>query len=230
MANQASRCQFPWEILNAVLNTNTGALMEMHHLLVNPKYKELWGKFYTFELVCLAQGIPGISKDTNTIDFITQDDVPIDQCKDVTYGRVCVNYSPEKANPNCTCLTIGGNRITYPRDWGTPTVDMVTVKIHLNSVVSTKGARYCTIDLKDSYLNTPMARQEFMHMKLSELPKEFTQIYKLHDLANTNGFVSIKIQKGMYGLPQAGILVQELLKNRLNKYGYCQSPITPGLW
>jgi hypothetical protein len=44
MANQASHQQFPWESLNAVLNTDTGALMEMRHLPVNPKYKELWGK------------------------------------------------------------------------------------------------------------------------------------------------------------------------------------------
>ncbi len=93
---------------------------------------------------------------------------------------------------------------------------MVTVKIHLNSIISTKGARYCTINLKDFYLNTPMARLEFMRMKLAEIPKEFAQTYKLHDLANVNGFISIKIQKGMYGLPQAGILVQELLKKRLN--------------
>jgi hypothetical protein len=69
-----------------------------------------------------------------------------------------------------------------------------------------------------------------MLMKLAELPKDFAQIYKLHDLADANGFVSIKIQTGMYGLPQAGILVQELLKIRLNKHCYCQSPITPGLW
>jgi hypothetical protein len=125
---------------------------------------------------------------------------------------VCINYCPEKADPNCTHLTIGGNHITYPRDCGTPTVNIVTVKIHLNSVVSTKGARYCTINLKDFYLNTPMARPEFMRMKLAELPQKFARIYKLHDLADTNDFVSIKIQKGMYGLPQAGILAQELLE------------------
>ena len=34
----------------------------------------------------------------------------------------------------------------------------------------------------------------------------------------------------MYGLPQAGILAQELLEQCLNKHGYHQSPITPGLW
>jgi hypothetical protein len=38
-----------------------------------------------------------------------------------------------------------------------------------------------------------------------------------------------KFKKGMYGLPQAGILVQELLEQRLNKHGYHQSPSTPGL-
>jgi hypothetical protein len=34
----------------------------------------------------------------------------------------------------------------------------------------------------------------------------------------------------MYELPQAGILAQELLEKRLNKHGYRQNPITPGLW
>jgi hypothetical protein len=114
---------------------------------------------------------------------------------------VCVNYHPEKADPNCTCVTIGGNRITYPKDCGTPTVNMVTVKIHLNSIISTKVARYCTIDQKDFYPNTPMVCPEIMHMKLADLPEEFAQIYKLHDLVNAYGFVSIKIQKGMYGPP-----------------------------
>jgi hypothetical protein len=34
----------------------------------------------------------------------------------------------------------------------------------------------------------------------------------------------------MYGLPQAGILAQELLEKRLNSHRYRQSNITPGLW
>jgi hypothetical protein len=34
----------------------------------------------------------------------------------------------------------------------------------------------------------------------------------------------------MYGLPQAGIIAQELLKERLAKYGYHQSKIIPGFW
>jgi hypothetical protein len=154
--HQASCWQIPCKILNAILNTNTGALMEVGHLLVNPKSKELWEKSYTIKLGCLAQGIPGVSKGTNALILIGQDNILINQCKDITYGCMCINYCPEKADPNCTCLTVGSNCITYPGECGTPTVDMVTVEIHLNSIVSTKGARYCTIDLKDFYLNTPL--------------------------------------------------------------------------
>ena len=33
----------------------------------------------------------------------------------------------------------------------------------------------------------------------------------------------------MYGLPQAGLIAQQQLKKQLNKHGYMQSKITPGL-
>ena len=36
--------------------------------------------------------------------------------------------------------------------------------------------------------------------------------------------------KGMYGLPQAGLIANELLEKRLNKHGYQQSKLVPGLW
>jgi hypothetical protein len=127
-------------------------------------------------------------------------------------------------------LTVGGNRINYPGDCGTPTVDMVTVKLHLNSVISTKGARYCTIDLKDFYLMTPMACPKYMRMKLKDLQAEFVELYNLTDKVDSNEYIHIKTQKGTYRLPQAGILAQELLEKCQNKHGYQQSPITPGLW
>ena len=34
----------------------------------------------------------------------------------------------------------------------------------------------------------------------------------------------------MYGLPQTGLLAQQLLEKRLEKHGYTQSKQTPGLW
>ena len=35
---------------------------------------------------------------------------------------------------------------------------------------------------------------------------------------------------GMYGLPQSRLLANQLLERRLNKHGYHQSKIIPGLW
>ena len=34
----------------------------------------------------------------------------------------------------------------------------------------------------------------------------------------------------MYGLPQAGILAQQLLEKQLNNKGYSQENLVPGLW
>jgi hypothetical protein len=67
-------------------------------------------------------------------------------------------------------------------------------------------------------------------MKFKDIPPEFIKIYDLKKIAAPDGTIYVKIQKGMYGLPQAGILAQNLLKERLNKHGYHQSPTTPGLW
>jgi hypothetical protein len=158
-------------MLQAVLDKSTGQLMlmEMCHLLINPKYKELWGKAYTKELARLAQGIPGISKGTKTVIFIKRKEIPADCRCDATYTRVCVNYRPEKE--------VGGNLIHFLGNVSTPTIEMVTIKLHLNSVISTKGACYCTINLKDFFLNIPMARLKYMHMNLKDIPPKFVKIY-----------------------------------------------------
>jgi hypothetical protein len=108
----------------------------------------------------------------------------------MSHGRVCVNYRPKKDDPNRTRLTVSGNKVNFPRDCGTPTVDMVTVKLHHNSVVSTKGACYCTIDLKDFYLMTPMTCPEYMRMKIKDLLEEFVTMYNLADKATSNGYVA----------------------------------------
>jgi hypothetical protein len=84
---------------------------------------------------------------------------------------------------------VGGNLLHYPGNCGTPTVDMITVKLHLNRVISTKNAHYCTIDLKDFFLNTPMDRPEYMRMKISNLPPNFVKSYNLNNLATNDGTI-----------------------------------------
>jgi len=69
-----------------------------------------------------------------------------------------------------------------------------------------------------------------MQMKLKDLPQEFVDMYNRTKIVEINGNGYIKIQKGLYGLPQAGILAQQQLDQRLNEHGYQQSPLTPGFW
>jgi hypothetical protein len=86
------------------------------------------------------------------------------------------------------------------------------------------------VDIKDFYLNTPMKRPEYMRIKLSDIPDEIIDEYKLRELVDEDGYVYCENTKGMYGLPQAGIIAQDLLAERLAKHGYHQSKIVPGLW
>ena len=44
------------------------------------------------------------------------------------------------------------------------------------------------------------------------------------------GSIHIQANCGMYGLPQAGLLANELLEKRLNKRGHRQSKLVPGFW
>ena len=62
------------------------------------------------------------------------------------------------------------------------------------------------------------------------MPDDVIEHYNLRDKATPDGYIYCKIQKGMYGLPQASIIAQQLLKEHLQKHGYRQSQMTPGLW
>ena len=64
-----------------------------------------------------------------------------------------------------------------------------------------------------------MDRFEHMRLHLEIILEEIIEAYNLQALA-TNGWVYIEIQKGMYGLPQVGILANKLLTKRMSKDGY----------
>jgi len=51
------------------------------------------------------------------------------------------------------------------------------------------------------------------------MPDEIINEYKLREKATKNGSIYIRAKRGMYGLPQAGLLSNELLKKRLNNHG-----------
>ena len=68
-----------------------------------------------------------------------------------------------------------------------------------------------TIDISNFYLNTPMKQYEYLLLNLSDIPEEIIQLYNLRDKATKYGRLYVKIRKGVYGLPQDGLLDKELL-------------------
>ena len=215
---------------NSVLGKQ-GKLLENRHLIANPKTQATWTHSYGNKLGWLAQGMPGQLTGMDTIFFIPKDKVPRTRAKDITYGLITCLIRPEKTNePNRTRLVAGGDRVHYPFNAGTPTANLLTIKLLINSVISTTGPRFFTMDIKNFYICTPMTRYKYMQLRLSNMPDNVIAHYHLLDIATPDGYVYCEICQGMYGLQQAGIIMQELLAKRLKKHGYTQSKTMPGLW
>ncbi len=96
----------------------------------------------------MAQGFGDRIKGTDTIFFIHKHDIPLNRRRDITYGKFVCEYKPNKTEKERTRLTVGGDKINYPGDCGTPTADLTLVKIHINSVISMVGAGYMTVNIK----------------------------------------------------------------------------------
>ncbi len=102
--------------------------------------------------------MPGQKTGTNTIVFIRLNQVPRNRTKDITYSLITCLIQPEKVEElNRTRLVAKGDRMHYPGNAGTPTTNFLTIKLLINSTISTTGAKFLTMDIKNFYLNTPMA-------------------------------------------------------------------------
>jgi hypothetical protein len=127
-------------------------------------------------------------------------------------------------------FTVSVNRINYHGKVATPTKELPVVNMIFNSVISMKDAGFMTMDISNFYLMTPLHRAKFIRIKLSNIPNEVIIEYKLREKATKNGSIYIRTKCSMYGLPQAGLLTNKLLKKCINKHGYRQSKLVPELW
>ncbi len=213
--------QFFCNWANSILDDKTGDLLEYRHLLESPKYKDVRSQSFSKEICQLATM-------TKTILFLTKPEIPQAGCKEITYGCIVCTYRSKKRDSYQTRITMGGNLVNYPYNCSTPTANLLTVKLMLNSIISTPNAKFMTIDLKDFYVNTPISQYEYFRMKLDLFPQDVINEYGLQNTIDTDGNIFCEVKQGMYGLPQARILAQELITKRLLKAGYIQSAVTPG--
>jgi hypothetical protein len=85
------------------------------------------------------------------------------------------------------------------------------------------------LDIKNFYLTAALDYFEYMRMPLELFPTWVREQYKLEQHAY-KGFVHLRMERAVWGLPQAGILANKLLRKRLAPHGYHECVNTPGLW
>ena len=211
---------------NQAVHPDTGKLAEYGALLQSTD-GEHWEESCCEEIGRLAQGYLPNTKGTDSVFFVRFSDVPSD--RKATYLRLVVADRPTKANPRRVCFTVGGDRTKCPGDTSTKVADLPTAKVLLNSVTSTPGSRFVSVDTKDFYLSNPVHRFEYTRTPTSNTPKKVFDQYNLAPLVH-KGAVYVEVRKGVYGLPQAGRIASDALTPVLNQAGYHQSDTTPGLF
>ena len=77
---------------------------------------------------------------------------------------------PTKAEVNRVHITAGGDRLDFPGVTTTHCVSLTTMKCLLNSTIYSPGAQFMTLDIKDFYDGTAMARYEYTKLALARIP------------------------------------------------------------
>jgi hypothetical protein len=178
---------------NSVINEDTGASLEYCHLIKDDSIFTVWNKAAANKFGRLAQGVGDRIEGSNTIFFIPRQAVP--KGKIITYGRFVVDIRPNKSEIHRIHLTVGVNLIQYTGDVSTRSADLTTSNFLWNSTISTEGARYMCLDVKNFYLGTPMDSFEYMRIPIKLIPHEIIEQYNLLPLVS-DGHVYIEVHKG----------------------------------
>ena len=75
-----------------------------------------------------------------------------------------------------------------------------------------------------------MHRPEYMKVPIRYFPADIKEKYNLQHIVTTNGFIYIRIKKGMYGLKQAAALAYNDLIKNLKADGYAPLQHTDSYW
>ena len=87
------------------------------------------------------------------MDFIHKHEVP--SHKTVTYANFVCDYCPLKSEPFRVRMTVGGDKLSYDDDTGSPTASILETKLLANSIIlddKKHNSKFCAIDLKDFFI------------------------------------------------------------------------------
>jgi hypothetical protein len=177
---------------NSVINEETGASLEYRHLIKDTSTFPIWNKAAVNEFGRLVQGVGERITGSNTFFFIPHQAVPKGNI--VTYGRFVVDICHNKSKIHRVRLTVGGNQIQCQGDISTRSEDLITSKCLWSSTISTDGAKYMCLDVKNFYLGTPMDTFEYMCIPIKLIPQEIIDQYNLLPLVS-DGHIYMEVQR-----------------------------------
>ena len=190
---------------NSVTHHILGVDQEYRHLIKGPDRKN-WERSFANKLGQLAQGIRSF-KGTNMVMLIPKFKVPKD--KKVTYGKIVCEMKQEKGRKERTRLTVGGKVLDFTGNISAPTASVITAKCDFTCVVSTPGERCLLAYMKHFYLNNILPFPECMRIPLKIIPQDIIGTYDLKALVDKQGWIYMRIKKGMFSLKQAGIIAYQ---------------------
>ena len=143
---------------------------------------------------------------------------------------ISLHNKTKKGRTQLNTVHYRGQQDPLPRQNHYPDCGNTGGQMLFNSIISTKSTHFMTMDIASFYLMTLSHRSKFIQMKLSDTPNGEIEEYKFKEKAIKNGSIYIRAKRGMYGLPQSGLLANKFLEKQLNKHGYQQSKLVPGHW
>ena len=152
-------------VAHSVLDLETGKSLEHHARYRHPNLGYTWSTSYSNKPIYLYQGIgadpvnPTKKRlDTiNTFHTLCYEDIPPNRRKGSAFSKVGCNIKPDKYNANHICITTAGQNTSCPVNIGTKTASLDLIKIILKSVLSRYSVNFATFDIKNVYLQTPLA-------------------------------------------------------------------------
>ena len=204
---------------------NNGKKLSIDKLLAGPDAL-IWNQSLSNEFGRLTKGNDTGVSWSDTMEFVYKTEVPAN--KKVTYCSFVCDLRPHKKEKYRVRLVVGGDKLTCEFDTGAPAASMLDTKILCNSIISDahNGARFLDADLKDFFLMSNMKTPEYMRIAYKYFPADIINRYKLNDKVAQDGYVYIKIKRGMYGLKQAALLAHQQLITTLAPFGYHPIPNT----
>ena len=229
-------CAMPKHFAHAVFDEAAGKLIEYRHLLQHPDNatREQWQRAGSNEFGRLMNGVgrdratsdfvPG----TNSMRFVHRHQIPRE--KGITYARFVAAIRLQKEEQHRVRLTAGGNRLDYEGKKSTESATLETIKIILNSILSTDHARFVVADIGNMYLSTKLPSPEYMQIHTKLIPDNIMKEYNVLAFTDPNGYAYVEIIGAIYGLSQSGFLAHQDLIQNLRPFGYFPFSRVPYLW